>query len=161
MSEKKKVYLSFHKSFVKENIEYTDKVTGEAKVFHQVTLPKGTVIGNVDVSGYQFSPLFVNPSRYRGADWRDIPLLEDREIWLTKGFVDGEGNPLRDETGEVQKDTVKAMPAAIKDSLVEARRAWAASKEGERPLAQRAQEARDGSRANEGASAPWHAQQAR
>ncbi|MBU5399301.1 DNA gyrase [Eggerthella lenta] len=161
MNDKKNVYLSFHKSFVKENIEYIDKATDETKTFNQVTLPKGTVIDGIDVSGYQFSPLYVNVSRYKGADWRDVPLLEDREVWLSKTFVDEQGQPLRDENGAVQKDIVKVLPAAIKDSLIEARRAWAASKEGERPLAQRAQEAREGARVSESVSAPRHDNQTR
>lgn len=67
---KKNVYLNLHKAFVRENIEYTDKGTGEKKTFNQVTLPKGTVIDGIDVGGYEFSPLFVNESRYRGSDWR-------------------------------------------------------------------------------------------
>ena len=32
MEERKNVYLSLHKSFVREGIEYTDRATGEAKL---------------------------------------------------------------------------------------------------------------------------------
>lgn len=31
MEERKNVYLSLHKSFVREGIEYTDRATGEAQ----------------------------------------------------------------------------------------------------------------------------------
>lgn len=62
---KKNVYLTLHKNFVRTDIEYTDKVTGESKTFNQVTLPKGTTIDGIDVGCYQFSPLFVNESRFR------------------------------------------------------------------------------------------------
>ena len=33
MEERKNVYLSLHKSFVREGIEYTDRATGEARTF--------------------------------------------------------------------------------------------------------------------------------
>ena len=84
MEERKNVYLSLHKSFVREGIEYTDRATGEARTFNSATLPKGTVVDGVDVGGYEFSPMFVNESRFKGADFRDIPLLANREVWLRK-----------------------------------------------------------------------------
>lgn len=146
MAEKKNVYLSFHKSFVRQGIEYADRETGEAKTFNQVTLPSDTVIDGVDVSGYQFSPKFVNPSKYKGDDWYDVPLLDNREVWLTKTFIGEDGNPLRDEDGTAVKDTVKVMPTAIKEALVEARRRWAEAHDAERPLAERAATARESSR---------------
>lgn len=43
MEERKNVYLSLHKSFVREGIEYTDRATGETRTFNSATLPKGTV----------------------------------------------------------------------------------------------------------------------
>lgn len=54
----KNTYISLHKNFVRKNIEYTDKATGEAKTFNQARLPQGTVIDGQDMSGYEFSPLF-------------------------------------------------------------------------------------------------------
>ena len=69
----KNTYVTLHKNFVRTDIEYADRRTGEVKTFNSVTLPKGTVIDGRDVSYYQFSPLFVNESRYRGEDYRDIP----------------------------------------------------------------------------------------
>ena len=65
MPEKKNTYLTLHKNFVRTDIEYTDRETGEVRTFNSVTLPKGTVVDGVDVSYYQFSPMFVNESRYR------------------------------------------------------------------------------------------------
>ena len=46
MEERKNVYLSLHKSFVREGIEYTDRATGEARTFNSATLPKGTVVAS-------------------------------------------------------------------------------------------------------------------
>ena len=37
MEERKNVYLSLHKSFVREGIEYTDRATGEARTFNSAT----------------------------------------------------------------------------------------------------------------------------
>lgn len=146
MPEKKNVYISLHKNFVRENIEYTDRATGEQRSFNQVRLPSGTVIDGRDVGGYEFSPLYVNPSRFRGEDWRDVPLLEDREVWLQKSVLDAEGNPVIGEDGRREKDTVKVMPQQIKDALAESRRAWAAEHSPDsRPLAEKAVGAKDAS----------------
>ena len=93
-TQRKNVYLSFHKNFVREQIPYTDKRTGEQKTFNQVTIPNGTVIDGKDMGGYEFSPLYVNQSRFRGENWRDIPLLADREVWLQKSVLDPDGNPV-------------------------------------------------------------------
>ena len=82
MPEKKNTYLTLHKNFVRTDIEYTDRETGEVRTFNSVTLPKGTVVDGVDVSYYQFSPMFVNESRYRGENYRDIPLLTDSDCLL-------------------------------------------------------------------------------
>lgn len=57
MPEKKNTYLTLHKNFVRTDIEYADRVTGESRTFNSVTLPKGTVIDGVDVSYYQFLSL--------------------------------------------------------------------------------------------------------
>ena len=37
---KKNVYVTVHKNFVRENIEYPDRKTGETKTFNSVTLPR-------------------------------------------------------------------------------------------------------------------------
>jgi hypothetical protein len=146
-SEKKNTYITLHRNFVRTDIEYTDPKTGEPKTFNSVTLPKGTVIDGVDVSYYQFSPLFVNPSKYRGEKYVDIPLLTDREVWLQKSVLDSEGNPVVDgSTGRTAKDTVKVMPQQIKDALDLSRREYLDSRE-KQPLQSRAQEARRSSQA--------------
>lgn len=126
--EKKNTYITLHKNFVREGIEYTDK-SGEQKAFNSVTLPGDTIIGDKDVSGYQFSPLYVNPSKYRGENYRDIPLLTDREVWLQKTVMDAEGNPVTGEDGRKMRDTVKVTPAQIKTALSEAYERYKASKE--------------------------------
>ena len=112
-AEKKNVYLTLHKNFVREDIEYADRKTGETKTFNSVTLPKGTVIDGLDVSYYQFSPMFVNPSKYRGENFRDIPLLAEKEVWLKNSVLDADGSPVVDESGKEVKDIVKVMPAAL------------------------------------------------
>ena len=40
----KNTYVTLHKNFVRTDIEYTDRRTGETRTFNSVTLPKGTVI---------------------------------------------------------------------------------------------------------------------
>lgn len=150
-AKRKNVYLSFHKNFVREAIPYTDKRTGEQKTFNQVTIPRGTVIDGRDMGGYEFSPLYVNPSRFKGEDWRDVPLLAEREVWLQKSVLDPEGHPVIGEDGRRLKDTVKVTPQQIKDALTESRKAWAAEHGRDaRGLSERSQEARDASRAMDG-----------
>lgn len=115
--EKKNTYITLHKNFVRTDIEYTDR-HGNPATFNSVTLPKGTVIDSVDVSYYQFSPLFVNPSKYRGENYMDIPLLTNKEVWLQRSVLDAEGNPVLDEsTGKPAKDTVQVMPAQIREAI--------------------------------------------
>ena len=143
--QRKTVYLSFHRNFVREAIPYKDKRTGEQRTFNQVTIPRGTVIDGKDVGGYEFSPLYVNASRYKGDDWRDVPLLADREVWLQKSVLDPDGKPVIDEEGRRLRDTVKVMPQQIKDALAESRRAWAS--EHGRGLAERSEDARSASAA--------------
>lgn len=144
MSEK--VYLSFHKSFVKEGIPYVDRDTGEERSFNSVTLPGDTVIDGRNVGGYRFRPLYVNPSKY-DEDQRVIPLLADREVWLTKEARDADGNVILDQDGNPERDTVKVAPQVIKDALEEARRAWRQQHPQDRSLHDRAGAARGGAEA--------------
>lgn len=58
---KKNVYISLHKSFIHENIKYTDRKTGEEKTFNVVRLPKDTVIDGKDMGGFEFSPSTSTP----------------------------------------------------------------------------------------------------
>lgn len=139
MPEKRNTYLTLHKNFVRTDIECTDRVTGEVRTFNSVTLPKGTVIDGVDVSYYQFSPMFVNESRYRGENYRDIPLLTDREVWLKKSVLDENGQPVLDEDGKPAKDVVRVMPAQIKEALDRSRSEYLQG------LSKKARGAREGS----------------
>lgn len=139
MPEKKNTYLTLHKNFVRTDIEYTDRETGEVRTFNSVTLPKGTVVDGVDVSYYQFSPMFVNESRYRGENYRDIPLLTDREVWLKKSVLDEDGQPVLDERGKPAKDIVRVMPAQIKEALDRSRSEYLQG------LSKKARGAREGS----------------
>lgn len=158
-AEKKNTYISLHKNFVRTDIEYTDPRTGEKKTFNSVTLPQGTVIDGKDVGGYQFSPLYVNESKYRGENWRDIPLLTEREVWLQKSVLDPEGNPVIGEDGKRLKGTVRVMPQQIKDALAESRRAYAEAHKDS--LAERAKDVTEASRAMEAEQRPVPDAQAR
>ena len=135
----KNTYVTLHKNFVRTDIEHTDRSTGETRTFNPVTLPNGTVIDGHDVSYYQFSPLFVNESRYRGEDYRDIPLLTNREVWLRRSILDKDGKPVVNEEGVKVKDVIKVMPAQIRDAIERNRAEYLDS------LSERARSARDGS----------------
>lgn len=139
MEEKKNVFLTLHKNFVREDIEYTDKKTGEKKTFNSVTLPKGTMIGDTDVSYYQFSPRFVNSAKFRGENYRDIPLLADREVRLSKSVLDADGEPVLDEDGRQVKDTIKVMPIQLKEAIDKGNKEYRAS------LSDKAKDAREAS----------------
>ena len=140
MPQGKNTYITLHKNFVRTDIEYTDPRSGEVKTFNSVTLPKGTTIDGQDLSYYQFSPLFVNESRFRGEDYRDIPLLTDREVWLKRSVLDADGQPILDEAGRPEKDVVKVMPVALKEAVDRNRAEYLQS------LQDRAEGAREGSR---------------
>ena len=139
MDDKKNVYITLHKNFVHEGIEYEDRKTGETKTFNSVTLPKGTVVNGQDVSYSQFSPLFVNPSRFKGENYRDIPLLAEKEVWLKKSVLEPDGSPTLDEDGKQVREVIKVMPAALKEGIDKGRAAYLAS------LDDKAKEAREAS----------------
>ena len=122
--ERKNAYISLHEAFVREGIQYTDRSTGEQRSFNVVRLPPDTVIGGRDVGGYEFSPLYVNPSRFRGEHWRDVPLLADREVRLSRSVLDAEGRPVLGEDGRREKETLVVSPAQIKEALTEARKRY-------------------------------------
>lgn len=123
-SERKNVYISLHEAFVREGIQYTDRKTGEQRTFNVARLPSDTFIDGKDVGGYEFSPLYVNPSRFRGEHWRDIPLLADREVRLSRSVLDAEGRPVLGEDGRREKETLAVSPAQIKEALTEARKRY-------------------------------------
>ena len=140
--EKKTVYLTLHKNLVREGIEYEDRRTGEKRKFNQVTLPGGTIIDGRDMGGWEFSPLYVNESRFKGAEWRDVPLLADREVWLRHSILDADGNPVLDGEGRRERETVKVLPEKIKAALAEGRRAWEEERRHGQSLSERAHDAR-------------------
>lgn len=126
----KSVYVTMHKTFVREGIAYNNDT------FNSVTLPRGTTINGQDVSFYEFSPKFVNES-LRGEDWRDIPLLEDREVWLRKTIMGDDGQPVRNPDGTKQYDTIIVMPRDIKSAIDQQRQEYLDSLKG-RSLHERA-----------------------
>lgn len=138
-----KVYLTFHKSVVREGVPYVDRDTGEERTFNSVTLPSDTVLDGIAVGGFRFSPLFVDRSRF-DEDQRVVPLLADREVRLTRVARDAEGNVVLGDDGEPEVEELRAKPQQIKDALSEARRAWARQHAQERSLRERAGAARDG-----------------
>ena len=142
--ERRRVWVSLHRSFVEEGVA-TDPDTGEERAENVCTLPRGTYAGALDVGGYQWRQLFVDPSKYRGEDWRDIPMLADREVVLTRRRRDADGNALYGDDGLPELDEIRLMPQDIKDALSASRRAWAAAHADERPLSQRAAGAREAS----------------
>ncbi len=143
---KKNVYISLHESFVHEGIKYTDKKTGQEKTFNVVRLPKDTVIDGKDVGGCEFSPLYVNPSKFRGEHWRDIPLLADREVQLRRDVRDIEGNPIVGDDGKREKEVIKVTPDQIKTALSEARKRYAEEHaKDDRNLSERADAAKEAS----------------
>lgn len=147
---KKNVYISLHESFIKENVKYTDKKTGQEKSFNIVRLPKDTIIDGKDVGGFEFSPLYVNPSKFRGEHWRDIPLLADREMQLRRDVRDIEGNPIIGDDGKREKEVIKVTPEQIKTALSEARKRYAEEHaKDERGLSERAEQAKEASDAME------------
>lgn len=146
---KKNVCISLHKAFIHENIKYTDK-EGKEKTFNVVRLPSDTIIDGKDVGGYEFSPLYVNPSKFRGENWRDIPLLADRDIRLQKTVLDAEGKPVLGDDGKRQKESLTVKPEQIKTALSEARKRYAEEHaKDERGLSERAEQAKEASDAME------------
>ncbi|HJI12107.1 MAG TPA: DNA gyrase [Adlercreutzia equolifaciens] len=147
---KKNVYISLHESFINENVKYTDKKTGQEKSFNIVRLPKDTIIDGKNVGGFEFSPLYVNPSKFRGEHWRDIPLLADREVQLRRDVRDIEGNPIIGDDGKREKEVIKVTPEQIKTALSEARKRYAEEHaKDERGLSERAEQAKEASDAME------------
>ena len=153
-ASRQRVYLTLHENFVRENVRYQDRKTGEERVTNLVTLPHGTVVDGEDLGGWQFTALFVDESKYKGEHWRDIPLLAEREVWLRRSVLDADGNPMPDENGRNQVETRKVAPQAIKEALVESRRRWAEAHSAPRPLAEHAMDARACSEAMRADGAP-------
>lgn len=131
-SEKKNVYITMHKSFVKMDIQYADKKTGEIKTFNSVTLPSGTKIEGVDYGGWQFSPRFVNPSKFRGENYVDIPLLKDRTVQMHRSIINEDGEYQKDENGRYIQEKVEVKPERIKEALAASYRRYRAEQEQER-----------------------------
>ena len=112
-NESKSVYVTLHKNFVREGIPYTDRETGEQRTFNSATMPRGTSIDGRDVSFFEFSPLYVNESR-KGEDYRDIPLLKGREVWLSRRAGAGRRwrQGARDGQGHAGAGSLRLGPAA-------------------------------------------------
>lgn len=141
------VYVTVHRRLVREGLRYTDRATGEEREFNVVQVPAGTVVGGRDVGGYEFSPLYVDPARFADPEeYRDVPLLADREVWLRRCVLGPDGRPETDGDGRRVRDTVKVMPAELKEAVREGMRRWEAERGRDgRTLAERSRGAREAS----------------
>lgn len=117
-SDKEKVHIHLPADLVREGIEYTDRNTGEPKTFNIAQLPDGCTLGGEDLSGWEFSPLFVNESQFREG-WKHIPLLADREVRLSRTVME-DGRPKRDESGRRVKEERRADPVDLADAIARA-----------------------------------------
>lgn len=100
---------------------FSVRETREGEEFNVVRIPRGVRVsgavdlegcpidGAADVSGYTFSPLYFGPS-VLGEDLRCVPLLADREVWLTHRSRKADGTWSRDET-------IKVMPSDLAEGV--------------------------------------------
>ena len=79
-----------------------------------MTLPKGDRHRRNRRGLLPVQPAFREPLALQGEGYRDIPLLANREVRLSKTVLDNQGKPVMGEDGEPMRDTVYAMPAQIK-----------------------------------------------
>ncbi len=68
------------------------------------------------MSFFEFSPL-VRERVAQGEDYRDIPLLKGREVWLQKTVLGEDGKPVLDADGGKVRETVKVMPEQVRFAL--------------------------------------------
>ena len=118
-NDQAKVQIHMPPRYVKEGIPFTDRATGEQRTFNAVTLPEGCRLGGRDVSGWEFSPKYVNPSREREG-WKHIPLLADREVRLSHSTVDEAGRLVRDGNGRRVKEFMEVDPCDLASAISEA-----------------------------------------
>ena len=117
-SDKEKIHIHVKPNLAKE-VGFTDRATGERKSFNVVELPDGCRLGGRDVSGWEFSPLFVNDSNmFEG--WKHIPLLADRAVRLSHSTVDANGKLVLDDNGKRVKEFMEVDPVDLADAVAEA-----------------------------------------
>lgn len=117
-TDKEKVHVHLPAELVREGIGYTDRKTGERKTFNVATLPDGCRLGGLDVSGWEFSPLFVNESQFREG-WKHIPLLADRDVRLSHSVMEG-GRPVIGADGKRVKEQRMADPLDVAEAIADA-----------------------------------------
>lgn len=122
MAEGKRVFLTLPAYLVRKDIAYTDRETGETRTFNSVRLPKGTKIAGTDVGGAEFSPRYVDPARFAGEGFYDIPLLADRKVRLKCPVRGEDGRVVTDEAGHWRKAAIEVEAADIKAALDRLRR---------------------------------------
>lgn len=111
-----KIYISFNKAFVRENIE-----TKDGEIFHSVTLPKGVMIDGVDRGLYRFSSKYIYEDQYRPNN-RLFSFSPDYEIKLTLNQKTADGK-------WEQADSIKVSAAKLKEAVMQQYKEYINSRE--------------------------------
>lgn len=117
MSDKKNVYISFNKAFVKENLK-----TKDGETFHAVTLPKGVIIDGVDRGLYRFTTKHIYDDKFNDNN-RLFSFPADYEMKLT----------LRQKTegGKwEQADSITVTAEKLKEAVLQQRKEYMESHKG-------------------------------
>lgn len=122
MEEKKRTFIAINKAFVKTGLP--SKKHAE-KTYNLATLPKGTIIGGMDMSGYVFYPLYVNEAKTNERIYT-IPYLSDTEIYLFKDGISVTVSPkeLRDGLNESYKQYLQEQEELEKQENIELEYEW-------------------------------------
>ena len=105
------VLLKFPKEYATKRV---NKSTGEE--FNSVGIPSGVKLGDKDIGGYSFNPLYVNPGK-KNPNLVFVPVKHEAEVWLRKTMFDDNKQPVLGEDGKPIVDIVKANPAELKAAL--------------------------------------------
>ena len=128
----KRVYLEVPAVLIEPVSYEKDGVTHE---FFRLTIPRGTTVEaeggeTIDIGGWQMTPKYVNESKFKGEDYRVVPLLADREVELRRTVRGEDGRYVRGEY-----ETLHVAPGALRAALAAQDEAFRAKAE---PRAERA-----------------------
>ena len=112
-----RILIEVPDELIRRDIAFTDKETGERRMFNSVTLPKGCHYMGEDLSGWEFSARFLNPAKVHGKGWSEIPLLADNIVRVQTRAVDEQGNFELDEFGKTMRIVRKVPPASLKEAV--------------------------------------------
>ena len=117
MSDKKNVYISFNKAFVKENLK-----TKDGETFHAVTLPKGVIIDGVDRGLYRFTTKYIYDDKFNDNN-RLFSFPADYEMKLTLSQ--------KTEAGKwEQADSITVTAEKLKEAVLQERKEYMESNKG-------------------------------